>query len=180
MSSGSGLMIFAQGASRATSARLLAMKSEAFIISKTIPRGSHGATLFMPCTKINSSGRVPSGRPLGASARSRPPLAARLRPCGRQSLTQHHVAADAASFLRAPPSRAARALPPVLAPPARAGAPQKSCRGNFNNPFRLLPRVRHVAEVQQQLHLITTKGAQTMIEKLDVYSRVTDKIIADL
>jgi antirestriction protein ArdC len=37
-----------------------------------------------------------------------------------------------------------------------------------------------VAEVQQQLHLITTKGAQAMTEKLDVYSRVTDKIIADL
>jgi hypothetical protein len=29
-----------------------------------------------------------------------------------------------------------------------------------------------VAEVQQQLHLITTKGAHTMTEKLDVYSRV--------
>jgi antirestriction protein ArdC len=37
-----------------------------------------------------------------------------------------------------------------------------------------------VAEVQQQLHLITTKGAQAMTEKLDVYSRVTDKIIAEI
>ncbi len=37
-----------------------------------------------------------------------------------------------------------------------------------------------MAEVQQQLHLKTTKGAQAMTEKLDVYSRVTNKIIADL
>ncbi len=37
-----------------------------------------------------------------------------------------------------------------------------------------------MAEVQQQLHLKTTKGAQAMTEKLDVYSRVTDKIIADI
>jgi antirestriction protein ArdC len=37
-----------------------------------------------------------------------------------------------------------------------------------------------VAEVQQQLHLMTTKGAQKMTEKQDVYSRVTDKIVADI
>jgi len=37
-----------------------------------------------------------------------------------------------------------------------------------------------VAEVQQQLHLMTTNGAQKMTEKQDVYSRVTDKIIADI
>jgi len=44
-------------------------------------------------------------------------------------------------------------------------------------PFRLLPRVRHVAGVQQQLHPITTKGKTPMRPKLEIEHQQNDSFI---
>src|SRR5258708_36298236 len=61
-------------------------------------------------------------------------------------------------LLRAPPTRAPSRLPPKTTIFFRQKQAQEKLRFGFpRRAFRSLPRVRHVAGVQQQLHPITTR-----------------------